>query len=148
MFSIEQEMTGQQQLRLEAQPSTRALRCSECGDQSRHGAPGSGNVNSDESDGGEVRGGSHRDELCGPHENFPCSLHRVMPEEPDAALVSYFDDKFMVGKSSSDGTRLVPAMEHLTTCYERRGEARLPRAARAWKGWSRMAPTATRQPLL
>ena len=68
-----------------------------------------GRINSAGSDGREVSGESHPDKLRDCGETFLAhsgqGYHRAEPEKLDAALVSYFDDKFLEEKGDGGTIR-------------------------------------------
>ena len=65
----------------------------------------------------------------------------------DAKLVAYFDQRYLEGKGVGTGSRLVSALQFRVPSLCHKGVQQLPRSMRALKGWSRLAPAATRQPL-
>ena len=65
----------------------------------------------------------------------------------DALLVRYYDEKFLEGKGVGTGTRLLSAIQYVMPVCSLRGALHLPRAGRSLKGWARLAPGTTRQPL-
>ena len=70
----------------------------------------------------------------------------VTPAEVDKALVLFFHEEFLDGGESSDAWKLMAALAFARSDLGPR-QGRLPRAARAAKGWSRLAPPRSRLPL-
>ncbi|CAK0903427.1 unnamed protein product, partial [Prorocentrum cordatum] len=70
----------------------------------------------------------------------------VTPAEVDNALVLFFHEEFLDGGESSDAWKLMAALAFVRSDLGPR-QGRLPRAARAAKGWSRLAPPRSRLPL-
>ena len=68
------------------------------------------------------------------------------PTEVDQALVLFFHEEFLDGGESSDAWKLMAALAFVRPDLATR-LGRLPRAARAAKGWSRLAPARSRLPL-
>jgi len=64
----------------------------------------------------------------------------------DQALVQFFHEEFLDGGESSDAWKLMAALAFSRPDLGTR-QGRLPRAARAAKGWSRLAPARSRLPL-
>ena len=65
----------------------------------------------------------------------------------DAKAVSYCDHRFLEGKGVGAGSTLLAGLQFSMPDVSRNGWLHVPRFGRALKGWSRLAPTATRQPL-
>ncbi|CAK0898656.1 unnamed protein product [Prorocentrum cordatum] len=68
------------------------------------------------------------------------------PTEVDKTLVLFFHEEFLDGGESSDAWKLMAALAFVRPDLGPR-QGRLPRAARAAKGWSRLAPPRSRLPL-
>ena len=64
----------------------------------------------------------------------------------DQALAQFFHEEFLDGGESSDAWKLMAALAFSRPDLGTR-LGRLPRAARAAKGWSRLAPARSRLPL-
>ncbi|CAK0808579.1 unnamed protein product [Prorocentrum cordatum] len=67
------------------------------------------------------------------------------PAEVDKALALFFHEEFLDGGESSDAWKLMAALAFARSDLGPR-QGRLPRAARAAKGWSRLAPPRSRLP--
>ena len=68
-------------------------------------------------------------------------------EEIDEALADFFDMQYAAGESSPEASKLLAAIGHYWPRFSRHGAGSLPRAARAAKGFQRMAPSRSRPPL-
>jgi hypothetical protein len=78
-----------------------------------------------------------------------CSIRHLdwsAAEELDETLLIAFDEMYFKGLSSEDGSCLLAAIKYFEPQYSRLGDARLPRAHRALKAWSKAAPTQQRLP--
>ena len=76
-----------------------------------------------------------------------CNLHDrrlVEDSEVDEEIVRYFNDLFGKGKPAHEGEVCMAALMHFVSRFSKMGEARLPRAWRALKGWRRRAPSRSR----
>ncbi|CAK0843088.1 unnamed protein product [Prorocentrum cordatum] len=68
------------------------------------------------------------------------------PPEVDDALARFFREEFLDGGESCDAWKLMAALAFTRPDLATR-QGRLPRAARAAKGWARLAPARSRLPL-
>ena len=67
--------------------------------------------------------------------------------EIETALLEFFDHMFFEGRSAEDGDKLWSAVKFFDPALGRRGDHLMPRIPRALKGWHRLCPAMTRQPL-
>ena len=70
-----------------------------------------------------------------------------LPTVLDAKMVHHMDRMFLEGKAAGAGEKLLAAVQYYVPAYGSRGEAVLPRAVRALRGWRRLVPSRTRRPL-
>ena len=73
-----------------------------------------------------------------------CNLHDrrlVEDSEVDEEIARYFNDLSGKGKPAHEGEVCMAALMHVVARFSKMGEARLPRAWRALKGWRRRAPS-------
>ena len=71
----------------------------------------------------------------------------VPPEELDQKLVAHCDRLYLAGKDVSSGQKLRAAIDFFLSDYAHAGRLPLPRVSKALKGWRRLGPARTRQPL-
>ena len=64
----------------------------------------------------------------------------------DGALVSFFNQQFLLGKQASVGEQTLAGLQHFFPEFGRYGARKTPRTARALKGWRRRAPPRSRKP--
>ena len=65
----------------------------------------------------------------------------------ELAILEYFDEMFFEGRSAEDGEKLWASLKFFDPGLGRRGDHLFPRVLRALKGWHRLCPAMTRQPL-
>ena len=66
--------------------------------------------------------------------------------ETDAVMTDYFNFLFLKGHPAHRGDKVLASFVHHHPGYSRQGNLRLPAAARALKGWRRLAPGSSRNP--
>ena len=79
-----------------------------------------------------------------------CEVATVQGTDPikaDTMLTRYLDHMYLDGAHSSEGLKLVSAWKHFFPEYARDNGRKLPRTARALKGWARSDPPRSRVPL-
>jgi len=64
----------------------------------------------------------------------------------DEAAVFYLHWRFFAGYDSSDGIKLPAGFQHIHPQFSKRGALHLPRCARVFRGWKRLAPAHSRTP--
>ena len=70
-----------------------------------------------------------------------------LPTVLDAKMVHHMDRMFLEGKAAGAGEKLLAAVQYYVPAHGSRGEAVLPRAVRALRGWRRLMPQRTHRPL-
>ena len=65
--------------------------------------------------------------------------------ETDAVMTDYFNFLFLKGHPAHRGDKVLASFVHHQPGYSRQGNLRLPAAARALKGWRRLAPGSSRK---
>ena len=75
------------------------------------------------------------------------ALPSLTHQDIETALLEYFDLMFFEGRSAEDGDKLWSAVKFFEPALGRRGDLLMPRLPRALKGWHRLCPAMTRQPL-
>ena len=68
----------------------------------------------------------------------------VEDAEVDAELVRFFNERFAAGQPAHQGEVCMAALMHFQPQFSRVGDAKLPRAWKALKGWRRRAPCRSR----
>jgi len=72
---------------------------------------------------------------------------RVEAGAVDRMLVEYFDYLLMQGKDPASGRKIMSAIEFYQAEFATRGSLTLPRARKALRGWQRLVPVNTKDPL-
>ena len=73
-------------------------------------------------------------------------LERLSATELDGLMVDWMEDRYCEGGDSNEGAQMLSAVQALWPEFGRLGPQCLPRAARSLRGWSRLAPGASRPP--
>ena len=76
------------------------------------------------------------------------TIRKVVPDDlnsMDQLICTWFDELFFAGRPSSEGSKFLASMMHLWPSLKPQGG--FPRAARALKGWRRLAPARARRPI-